>query len=72
MATEELRLVEAFLAVAPPFFDRRTAAELLGGALSPGTLKNLDSLGKGPPRKRTLGKVLYERKSFASWLSNRG
>lgn len=56
----------------PPIFTRQTAAKLLGGLISTGTLANLDCDGKGPPVKIRLGrKVAYERDTFIDWFFGR-
>lgn len=56
----------------PPVFTRRTASLSIGGLISPKTMSNLDSLGKGPLVKvRVGGKVGYERDSFMIWLKQK-
>lgn len=56
----------------PPLFDRETASKSLGGIITPKTLANLDSLGKGPRYAMRIGKkVAYEKESFLDWLKSR-
>lgn len=56
----------------PPLFDRETAAKCLGGIISPKTLANLDSLGKGPKYAMRIGKkIAYEKVSFLEWIKSR-
>jgi len=65
-------LRQKLLQALPPFFTRQTAAKMLGGLISPGTLANLDSEGQGPPVKVKLGrKVAYERSAFVDWFLSR-
>jgi len=60
------------LAEMPPVVSRKEAARFTGGLLSPGTLANLDCLGRGPGGKILLGrKVAYERTAFINWLMER-
>jgi len=53
----------------PPVFTRETASKMIGGIFAPRTLSNLDAEGKGPSKKRHVGKkVVYERDDFVDWL----
>jgi hypothetical protein len=48
---------------------RTEIGKFTGGLISPGTLKNLDSLGKGPKTRVFAGKkVAYELDGLVEWL----
>jgi len=56
----------------PPLVSRKEAARFTGGMLSPRTLANLDSLGKGPAGRIQIGrKIAYAREAFVGWLLER-
>ena len=56
----------------PAIFTREVAAQKTGGIFTARTLSNLDSAGKGPSVKRTLGsKVVYEKENFIEWLEGK-
>ena len=56
----------------PPVFTRKTASEAIGGLISPKTMSNDDTLGRGPSGKVRVGnKVGYEKASFLLWLKNK-
>lgn len=56
----------------PSIFDRETASNCLGGLISPKTMANLDSLGKGPKWSLKVGKkVAYEKITFLEWIKSR-
>jgi hypothetical protein len=56
----------------PEVFTRKTAELLTGGGVNARTLANLDSQGKGPPKRFRLGrKTMYRRDPFLDWLSGR-
>lgn len=56
----------------PPFIARKEVSKLLGGAISPKTLANADSLGKGPEGRITCGKnIVYETKSLLKWMGSK-
>lgn len=55
-----------------PVVSRRQLSELLGGLLSPRTLANLDSQGKGPGYKIKIGRAVgYPKDVVMSWLKQR-
>lgn len=54
-----------------PIVSRTEIAKFSGGLLSPRTLANLDSLGKGPPRGKCGRKVFYPIDTLVSWLQAR-
>ena len=55
----------------PPVITRKKLCELIP-ILRPGTLANLDSLGKGPAGRITMGgKVCYPRIEVILWLASR-
>lgn len=57
------------LAAWPPVISRDRVAEYTGGLISPKSLANLDSLGKGPFRRVKLGRrVGYPARDFAEWF----
>jgi hypothetical protein len=53
-----------------PVFGRKAVPDLLPGIISPKTLANLDSLGKGPRSIKAGRAVLYTRETFIPWLLN--
>ncbi len=56
----------------PELVDRKTASRVCGGAVSPRTLANFDSAGKGPATRLRMGKiVMYPRAAFVEWLAQR-
>jgi hypothetical protein len=55
----------------PPTFTRATAAKMLGGLFTAGTLANLDCLGKGPGGALIGHKMVYERDTFLAWIERR-
>lgn len=64
--------LEDLLAVWPPVLARDRVAEYTGGLISPKSLANLDSLGKGPSRRVKLGRrVGYPARDFAEWFLDR-
>lgn len=64
-------MIEKLTRELPPFFTRRVAEKVLGGALKASTLANLDSQGLGPGGVNTGKTVLYERDGFVDWFFNR-
>ncbi|MGE4297917.1 MAG: hypothetical protein AB7E47_07800 [Desulfovibrionaceae bacterium] len=71
MTAKENFISEIRLAL-PPVFARDAVGRLTGGLISPRTLANLDSLGKGPRQRVRVGrKVAYSREAFISWLESR-
>jgi len=55
-----------------PFVVRSDVALFSGGILQPKHLANLDSQGKGPPRRIRIGrKVAYPVDSLLRWLEDR-
>lgn len=50
---------------------RDKIAEFSGGVLTPGTMKNLDSLGMGPPRIYVRRKVVYPIRGLIAWMLDR-
>jgi len=56
----------------PPIIARNQVGKLTGGALSPKTLANLDSLGLGPKTRIKLGRrVAYPTPVLLEWLEAR-
>jgi hypothetical protein len=56
----------------PPFIARKDVSKLLGGTISPKTLANADSLGKGPEVRTSCGKtVVYETESLLKWMNSK-
>ena len=56
----------------PDIILRVNVGNYFDGAISPKTLANLDSLGRGPQGKFLInGKVAYPRDEFFRWLANR-
>ena len=64
-------LIDRLRSELPPVFTRKTICKLLGGYLTPGTLRNLDSKGEGPGGVRAKKNILYERETFLAWLEKR-
>ncbi len=64
------KLRENLLRELPPIFARKDIEKLLPGVISPRTLENLDSLGKGPKGIINGKKILYTREEFVDWLIN--
>ncbi len=55
-----------------PFVARSAMAKFTGGAYSPKTMSNLDSLGKGPSGRFRLGlQVVYPVNELCDWLIER-
>jgi hypothetical protein len=55
----------------PLLIARQEASRLLGGLFTPESLRNLDSINKGPQVKIRFGKkIAYEKNSFIHWLKN--
>ena len=50
---------------------RTEIGQFTGGAMSPGYLANLDSIGQGPPRIRLGRKVAYPVDTLIEWLRAR-
>jgi hypothetical protein len=51
---------------------RSEVARFTGGIIQPGTVANLDSIGKGPKGRIRLGrKIAYEVHAFVRWLESR-
>ena len=42
-----------------------------GGLLQSGTLRNLDSLGQGPPRQKVGRKIVYRITDLITWMRDR-
>lgn len=60
------------LGVLPPLISRNQVGKLTGGAISPKTLANLDSLGLGPRERIKLGRrVAYPTTVLLEWLEAR-
>lgn len=56
----------------PIIFARSEVGRLTGGIIQPGTMANLDCLGKGPAGRFLIGgKICYERELFIDWLLSR-
>lgn len=63
---------EQFVEQLPPFIARKDVNKILGGAISPKTLANYDSLGKGPEIKTQCGRtVVYETASLLKWMNEK-
>jgi hypothetical protein len=65
------KIIDRLRGELPPTFTRRTASLALGGALSAGTMANLDCRGQGPGGVLLGRTILYEREAFLKWLENR-
>lgn len=51
---------------------RSEIALFTGGAIKPGTLANLDSMGRGPHGRFRLGrKIVYSKAELVRWLKER-
>lgn len=51
---------------------REKISDFTGGALSPGRLANLDSMGQGPEERIRIGrKIAYPVSSLIPWLEKR-
>jgi hypothetical protein len=62
MYYEETEFFKKLEQILPPVFSRQEAVKFTGSIFSSGTLRNLDSLGKGPKNKVKFGKkVGYEQ-----------
>ena len=62
----------SFIDQLPPFIARKEVSKLLGGAISPKTLANADSLGIGPEVKTTCGRnIVYETASLLKWMNEK-
>ena len=69
---ENYQFIEQLRKELPPVFARHEVGRLTGGIISPGTLGNLDSLGKGPAGRLRIGhKVAYSRDLFVDWIAGR-
>lgn len=56
----------------PAIIARTEVGRLTGGIIQPGTMANLDCLGKGPVGRFLIGKkICYERDPFIDWLLSR-
>jgi len=56
----------------PPFIARKDVGKLLGGCISPKSLANLDSLGRGPEGTLRNGKlVVYATGPLLEWLDQK-
>jgi hypothetical protein len=57
----------------PPIIARGEVGKITGGLLTPRTLANLDSLGRGPKGKVAMGKIRvgYLREPFVDWFCER-
>lgn len=51
---------------------REKIQEFTGGAISPGRIANLDSVGQGPPGRIRMGrKICYPVNELVEWLERR-
>ncbi len=55
----------------PPIIAREKVEEYLGGVISVGRLRNLDSQGEGPRRIRIGRKIAYRTRDLLEWLAAR-
>lgn len=62
---------EEFSKQLPPMIARKNVGRLLGGAISPKTLANLDSKGEGPERMKIGRTVVYPTAALLAWLAAR-
>lgn len=60
----------ALRATLPPFLSRADAVKLVP-VYRAQTLRNLDSLGKGPPLTKVGNRVFYARDDFLDWVETR-
>lgn len=56
----------------PLFLTRAMVKEFFPGLISPGTLANLNSEGKGPRYAKVGKKVVYRTKDLLEWLEEKG
>jgi hypothetical protein len=55
-----------------PIVARQQIGQFSGGVLTPGTMANLDCLGKGPEGRFRIGKkVCYPVDSLIAWIDSR-
>ena len=54
-----------------PIIARAQLSRWSGGLLNPATVRNLDSLGKGPHRIKIGRRVVYPVRDLVSWLRTR-
>lgn len=53
----------------PVIFCRKDVGRLTSGVIQPGTLKNYDSMGKGPRDRFVFNRnICYHKSSFIEWL----
>lgn len=50
---------------------RKEVGDFTGGLISPGYIKNLDNMGKGPRRFRIGKKVAYRVDDLIEWIESR-
>lgn len=68
-----LKHLKHLLAQLPPVIARKSTGRIFGGAVSPGTLANDDSRGKGPRGRFKIGRtVVYPTIFLLEWMEKRG
>lgn len=68
-----LTVLQPFLKSFPPIIARHAVKYFTGGAISPGTVANDDSNGKGPRKRYRLnGHIVYPAEYFLEYLERRG
>ena len=69
----QLTVLGPFLKSLPPIIARHAVKYFTGGAISPGTVANDDSNGRGPRKRLKMnGHVVYPADYFLEYLERRG
>lgn len=72
MSKDSFDLIDKFGKDLPQIISRKEFCEKMGGLISPRTLANMDSKGKGPGTKVRIGRTVgYTKESVIQWLSER-
>ena len=50
---------------------RSEVKKFSGGLLTSGTMRNLDSLGEGPPKEKFGKKICYDVRDLVEWMERR-
>lgn len=68
---DKASVISKLAATLPPIFTRTEISKLTGGVISPRTLANLDSAGRGPTNiLKFKRKVAYEKDAFLAWFAH--
>lgn len=66
---DQMTLAKTLMDGLPPIIARHQVDKFLGGLFAPNTLRNLDSVGKGPVVAWRIGvRVAYKKESLIEWL----